>query len=213
MFKKFVAMIFISVAAISCLQPRSPAFEREEKPNLELEGKTMQEKIIILKRDLASQDGEKKQRAISSLGKLGGEAVPLLLEQLTIELKKKEKVSLGGEEPKEVMSRFVRSIILSLGHTVDKRTVKPLTDIALSEELPVRSRRSAIEVLAVLGGAIPSSRFIPRAEPTEGQEVTSEDRAKIEQALTILLDSKHDVLRDEAKRAFEQFRTSRKALP
>jgi len=200
MFKKFLVITFISMLVIHCLQVRGLSFE--------LEGKGIQKNITILKRDLASQDVEKKKNAILSLGKLGGKTVPVLLKQLTIELKKKEKVVLGGKL-KERTSRFAGYIILSLGHTVDRRSIQPLIDIALSDNFSVDLRWDAIRVLTVLAGATPSSRFLPQAEPSKGQEVTSEDRAKIEQTFAILLGSKHDVLRDEAKRALKRIKRPR----
>lgn len=207
MSKKFLTIIFISILFVAYLQVNAFSFELEQNPNLELEGKNTQEKIAILKRDIASQDANKKEEAISSLGRLGGEAVPILLEQLAIELNKKEKVSLGGKV-EERMSRFARYIILSLGHTLDRRSMQPLIDIALSDSLSVDLRLDAIGVLVILAGATPSSTFIPQAESGVGQEATSEDKANIQQTLVILSDSKEDALKDEAKIALEEIKSN-----
>lgn len=145
----------------------------EPSPLRELEGKTVQEKLPVLREYLGGSDQGKKRSAIEELGKLGADGVPMLLDQLQEELRSREKVVLGGEV-KEVETKFVYDILFALGRTRDRRIVRPMIQIANSNMLSDKLRGRAILVLGGLGCncGLPIG---PAQSPGLGEEVTQKD--------------------------------------
>ncbi len=183
--------------------PPGQAIFELERPGIKVvkemhKARTIEEKIDIAKRYLSSDKEDEKERAISELGSLGGQAVPVLLEQLKIELSRKESLELGkAKEPQRDVSDPLRETISALGHTRDRRIIEPLGKIVESDKVPSTFKESAVETLGIIGsveGSFPIIFYQP-AKPTEGYEIREADRKKIEEILIVALKDKNFLVR------------------
>lgn len=193
------------------------AFERETGYSPEVvkevnKAKTQQEKIDVAKRYLISQDITNKIQAICILRPFGGEAIPVLLDQLKKELQElqSKKVSLDVPFDAETRNiyRSINEIILSLGFTKDRRIIDPLINIIRLNDILPNVRIRAVEVLGIVGSVDPVvvSAFKKQAKPAEGYEVKESDREKIKNILIEMLNDTNPSMRIHAIASLERLK-------
>jgi HEAT repeat protein len=176
-------------------------YEMEYSPEVTKEvskARTQQEKINIAKNYLAGTDYNKQMQAIYILRPLGGEAIPVLLNQLKTELELQNKEL--NAITKKTRYSLINSIIFSLGFTRDKKIIDPLINVIKANDLPGSVRCRAIEVLGIIGPLVTPaiSTFKKQAKPAEGYEIKESDSEKIKNVLIEMLNDAEPSVRINA---------------
>lgn len=204
-------LFFLIISALVNCQVFAYEYEMEYSPEVTKEiskAGTQQEKINIAKKFLASPDINNKMQAIRILRPLGGEAIPVLLDQLKTELQElqSEEAPLDAIK-KDNKYRLIGDIIFSLGFTRDRRIVDPLISIIRANDMPSNLRYRAVEILGIIGTVFPPaiSTFKKQAKPAAGCEIKESDREKIKSILTETLNDPDPDVRIEVIDSLTRF--------